>query len=46
MSVMVLYFVNKNVSILMEVTIVTVWKDLDWEMTVAHVYVNILFITG
>ena len=37
MSVMVLYFVNKNVSILMGVTIVTVWKDIDWEMTVAHV---------
>ena len=37
MSVTVLYFVNKYVSILMGVIIVTVWKDIDWGMTAVHV---------
>ena len=37
MSVIVLYFVNKYVSILMGVIIVTVWKDIDWGMTAARV---------
>ena len=37
MSVTVLYFVNKYVSILMGLIIVTVWKDIDWGMTAAHV---------
>ena len=37
MSVTVLYFVNKYVSILTGVIIVTVWKDIDWGMITTHV---------